>query len=75
MFRVPSVSMMRVDPSTRDWDDLDAEDAGDPLMVSEYVVEIFEYMRHLEVYFWTCSLIFNRETFCHRPIIWRRRKN
>ncbi len=32
-----------------DWDDLDAEDAGDPLMVSDYVVEIFEYMNQLEV--------------------------
>lgn len=33
-----------------DWDDLDAADANDPLMVSEYVVEIFNYMRDLEVY-------------------------
>lgn len=30
------------------WDDLDAEDAEDPLMVSEYVNEIFEYLRKLE---------------------------
>lgn len=29
--------------------DLDAEDVGDPLMVSEYVVEIFEYLRELEL--------------------------
>lgn len=28
--------------------DLDAEDANDPLMVAEYVVEIFEYLRELE---------------------------
>ena len=28
--------------------DLDAEDAEDPLMVAEYVVEIFEYLRELE---------------------------
>jgi G2/mitotic-specific cyclin 1/2 len=34
----------------QDWDDLDAVDANDPLMVSEYVVEIFDYMRELEVY-------------------------
>lgn len=27
------------------WEDLDGEDEGDPLMVSEYVVEIFDYMR------------------------------
>lgn len=31
------------------WDDLDKEDAGDPLMVSEYVTEIFEYLLKLEV--------------------------
>lgn len=29
--------------------DLDAEDAEDPLMVAEYVVEIFDYLRVLEV--------------------------
>jgi hypothetical protein len=32
----------------RQWQDLDAEDAGDPLMISEYVVEIIDYMRSLE---------------------------
>lgn len=31
------------------WDDLDADDGGDPVMVSEYVVEIFQYMRKLEL--------------------------
>ncbi|CAE6379396.1 G2/mitotic-specific cyclin cdc13 [Rhizoctonia solani AG-1 IB] len=30
------------------WDDLDAEDENDPAMVSEYVSEIFGYMRELE---------------------------
>lgn len=30
-------------------DDLDKEDADDPLMVSEYVVEIFEYLKQLEI--------------------------
>ena len=30
-------------------DDLDAEDADDPMMVSEYVNEIFEYLLVLEV--------------------------
>lgn len=34
---------------TEDWDDLDKEDADDPLMVSEYVLEIFDYMKELEV--------------------------
>jgi len=33
----------------QDWADLDAEDANDPSMVSEYVNEIFDYMRELEV--------------------------
>lgn len=33
----------------QDWEDLDAEDANDPSMVSEYVNEIFDYMRELEV--------------------------
>lgn len=31
------------------WDDLDAEDEGDVLMVSEYAPEIFKYMLSLEV--------------------------
>ncbi|CAG8618692.1 10589_t:CDS:2 [Paraglomus occultum] len=30
------------------WDDLDADDFNDPFMVSEYVVEIFDYLRELE---------------------------
>ncbi|TPX43326.1 hypothetical protein SeMB42_g03573 [Synchytrium endobioticum] len=35
--------------SQHEWDNLDADDAHDPVMVSEYVVEIFEYMRRLEI--------------------------
>ncbi|KAG9035558.1 G2/mitotic-specific cyclin [Tulasnella sp. JGI-2019a] len=31
------------------WDDLDKEDASDPLMVSEYVGEIFQYLLKLEL--------------------------
>ncbi|KAJ2886764.1 G2/mitotic-specific cyclin [Coemansia asiatica] len=31
-----------------DYDDIDAEDSDDPLMVSEYIVEIMEYMHSLE---------------------------
>jgi len=38
------------DPEGDEWDDLDAEDADDPLMVSEYVVEIFKYMKEVEVF-------------------------
>ncbi|CDO75435.1 hypothetical protein BN946_scf184693.g4 [Trametes cinnabarina] len=36
------------DPNGDQWVDLDAEDADDPLMVSEYVVEIFAYLKEVE---------------------------
>lgn len=36
-------------PKLQDWDDLDADDMEDPLMVSEYVVEIFNYLREQEL--------------------------
>lgn len=35
--------------SARLWDDLDAGEADDPLMVSEYVIEIYDYLKELEV--------------------------
>lgn len=35
--------------ASQNWTDLDAEDKNDPMMVTEYVNEIFEYMRVLEV--------------------------
>jgi len=35
--------------ATQQWTDLDAEDKNDPMMVTEYVNEIFEYMRVLEL--------------------------
>ncbi|KAF9255500.1 hypothetical protein L218DRAFT_883955 [Marasmius fiardii PR-910] len=37
------------DPDGNEWEDLDADDSGDPLMVSEYVVDIFQYFRQIEV--------------------------
>ncbi|KAH6909563.1 g2/mitotic-specific cyclin cdc13 [Coprinopsis sp. MPI-PUGE-AT-0042] len=37
------------DPEDSAWDDLDADDGDDPLMVSEYVGEIFTYMKELEL--------------------------
>lgn len=46
--QVPKIAPIKA-AVKRDWDDLDAEDAEDPLMVSEYVVEIFDYMKCLEV--------------------------
>ena len=39
------------DPNGPDWEDLDAEDADDPMMVSEYVTEIFDYLKVVEVRF------------------------
>lgn len=58
----------KVEP-VQDWEDLDAADANDPFMVSEYVNEIFDYMRVLEVFGpWqeerlTCS----RSNLCRIP--------
>ena len=52
--------------NTIDWDDLDAEDAGDPLMVSDYVVEIFEYMKELEVNPLEYNIITNTNNISYR---------
>ncbi|KAK2461041.1 hypothetical protein APHAL10511_006982 [Amanita phalloides] len=40
---------VEADPEGPDWEDLDADDVDDPLMVSEYVSEIFDYMKQLEL--------------------------
>lgn len=37
------------DPNGDQWVDLDAEDVDDPLMVSEYVIDIFNYLKEVEV--------------------------
>ena len=37
-------------PDGDQWDDLDEEDADDPLMVSDYVADIFEYYKQIEVF-------------------------
>ncbi|KAJ7136033.1 cyclin-like protein [Mycena epipterygia] len=37
------------DPENSPWDDLDADDVDDPVMVSEYVVDIFNYLKKLEL--------------------------
>lgn len=42
-------SEAEADPNGNEWDDLDAEDGDDPLMVSEYVIEILDYMKNTEV--------------------------
>lgn len=46
------------DPFGDEWQDLDAEDAQDPLMVSEYVNEIFEYLKEVEVSIPLSSFVF-----------------
>lgn len=46
------------------WDDLDKEDEGDPNMVAEYVVEIYEYLKYLEV---RIIAIFPTFVFPHTP--------
>ena len=38
-------------PSVQLWDDLDAEDWDDPVMVSEYVVDVCDYLKEVEVCF------------------------
>ncbi|KAJ8101558.1 cyclin-like protein [Lipomyces tetrasporus] len=35
--------------AVQDWDDLDADEMDDPTMVAEYVNEIFDYMKELEI--------------------------
>jgi G2/mitotic-specific cyclin 1/2 len=39
------------DPEASAWDDLDADDSDDPLMVNEYVHDIFQYLKEVEVCF------------------------
>ncbi|PIL27699.1 hypothetical protein GSI_10852 [Ganoderma sinense ZZ0214-1] len=45
---VVPAEQLEADPFGDQWDDLDVEDADDPLMVSEYVVEIFDYLKEVE---------------------------
>ena len=52
-----------VPPSTQLWEDLDAEDWDDPVMVSEYVVDVCVYLKQIEV----CFLQF----ICRRLILTR----
>ncbi|KAJ4990048.1 cyclin [Stagonosporopsis vannaccii] len=45
----PKTKREEVEVFEDDFVDLDKEDIDDPLMVSEYVVEIFEYLKELEI--------------------------
>ncbi|CAE6406551.1 unnamed protein product [Rhizoctonia solani] len=47
--------------ASQPWDDLDAEDENDPAMVSEYVNEIFSYMRELEFQTMPSSIYMNSQ--------------
>lgn len=40
----------------QDWEDLDGDDVDDPFMVAEYAVEIYQYLREIEV----CETPFRR---------------
>ncbi|KAI9206045.1 cyclin-like protein [Polychytrium aggregatum] len=44
----PAQKRAKIQPAAPEWDDLDAPEADDPMMVTEYVGEIFEYMKELE---------------------------
>lgn len=48
---------IEADPNGDEWDDLDADDGDDTIMVNEYVVEIFEYLKQNEVSFPTSTFI------------------
>jgi len=37
-------------PNVQLWDDLDAEDFDDPVMVSKYVADVCVYLKELEVH-------------------------
>ncbi|KAJ1960910.1 G2/mitotic-specific cyclin [Dipsacomyces acuminosporus] len=41
------IEVARPEPAC-DWDNIDADDADDPLMVSEYISDIIDYLRKLE---------------------------
>ncbi|KAF4549541.1 G2/mitotic-specific cyclin-B-like protein [Elsinoe fawcettii] len=45
----PEDDLIKCDPWGPDAKDLDSEDFDDPLMVAEYVHEIFDYMKQLEI--------------------------
>lgn len=47
----PAAQAVQVPPRPKDagWEDLDKDDVDDPLMVAEYVEDIFAYMRKIEL--------------------------
>lgn len=44
----PAMKRPKIEGPEQEWSDLDAEDKDDPLMVSEYVVEIFDFLYKLQ---------------------------
>lgn len=53
---IPGESAVRARAKDEGWEDLDEEDEFDPMMVSEYVREIFVYMQQLEVGLYPCRV-------------------
>lgn len=47
--RVEEEALQRAEAKDAGWEDLDDGDEEDPLMVSAYVVEVYEYLKELEV--------------------------
>ena len=70
-----------IEDDDQGWDDLDREDDDDPLMVSEYVADIFNYLKEVEVSYASFVLIAYTYTFCHSkpqcltPTTWKTRKS
>ncbi|KAJ1934915.1 G2/mitotic-specific cyclin, partial [Linderina pennispora] len=53
-----------------DWDDLDADDADDPMMVSEYIEDIIEYLRDAEPKYLPCTEYMSKQ----RALTWDMRR-
>jgi len=71
---------IEADPENSPWDDLDADDVDDPLMVSEYVVDIFKYLRQVEVcnccYPWHYDInLWHSSPRCLTLITWKARES
>ncbi|KAH8697509.1 G2/M-specific cyclin NimE [Talaromyces proteolyticus] len=63
------VEVVDKDPLGEDVVDLDTEDLGDPLMVAEYVVEVFDYLKDLEL-----ETLANPDYIEHQPDLeWKMR--
>lgn len=55
--------MPEADPESSPWDDLDTDDTDDPLMVSEYVQDIFQYLKQVEVRYLVHTMNYTAKIF------------